>query len=59
MLVLSWKLGAENMGYYKLNEWKIGMTSIEYVVVISLLILFLTYPLNLLIPLVWKYHSLF
>lgn len=29
MLVLSWKLGAENMGYYKLNEWKNGMTSLE------------------------------
>jgi len=29
MLVLSWKLGAENMGWYKLAEWKTGMTSIE------------------------------
>lgn len=29
MLVLSWKLGAENMGFYKLAEWKTGMASLE------------------------------
>jgi len=29
MLVLSWRLGAENMGYFKLAEWKSGMTAVE------------------------------
>lgn len=29
MLVFSWKLGAENMGYFKLNEWKTGMVALE------------------------------
>jgi len=29
MLVMSWHLGAENMGYFKLNEWKTGMTTLE------------------------------
>lgn len=29
MLVLSWKLNAENMGFYKLSEWKSGMASLE------------------------------
>eukprot|EP00794_Sanderia_malayensis_P007434 gene7434-8256_t len=26
MLVVAWKLSAENMGFFKLNEWKTGMT---------------------------------
>lgn len=29
MLVLSWKMGAENMGYYKLKEWKTGLAALE------------------------------
>lgn len=29
LLVLAWKLDAENMGYFKLTEWKKGMTSLE------------------------------
>ena len=29
MLVIAWKLGAETMGYFKLIEWKSGMTSLE------------------------------
>nr|XP_047126506.1 DCN1-like protein 4 [Hydra vulgaris] len=28
-LVIAWKLGAESMGYFKLNEWKNGMASME------------------------------
>ena len=26
MLVVAWKLSAENMGFFKLSEWKSGMT---------------------------------
>merc|ERR1719435_916991 len=29
MLVLAWRLGAESMGYFKLLEWKNGMTTVE------------------------------
>lgn len=29
MLVLAWRLGAESMGYFKLSEWKSGMTAVE------------------------------
>jgi len=29
MLVISWKLNAESMGYFKLSEWKNGMADVE------------------------------
>jgi len=29
MLVISWRLGAENMGFFKINEWKDGMAAID------------------------------
>jgi len=29
MLVMAWRLDAENMGYFKLAEWKAGMTALE------------------------------
>lgn len=29
MLVIAWRLEAENMGYFKLNEWKTGMAILE------------------------------
>ena len=29
MLVLAWKLDAQNMGYFTLQEWLKGMTSLQ------------------------------
>lgn len=29
MLVLAWKLDAQNMGYFTLQEWLTGMTSLQ------------------------------
>ena len=31
MLVVAWKLSAENMGFFKLSEWKSGMCYLGYV----------------------------
>lgn len=43
MLVLAWKLDAQSMGYFTLQEWLKGMGSLQYVVVfLSLTVNFLT-----------------
>jgi hypothetical protein len=32
MLVVAWKLNAENLGFFKFSEWSKGMGSIQYVI---------------------------
>lgn len=44
MLVLAWKLDAQSMGYFTLQEWLRGMGSLQYV----------TYPLFVLYGVVFK-----
>ena len=31
MLVVAWKLNAENLGFFKFSEWSTGMGSMQYV----------------------------
>ena len=31
MLVVAWKLKAENLGFFKYSEWSTGMGSMQYV----------------------------
>ena len=31
MLVVAWKLKAENLGFFKFSEWSTGMGSMQYV----------------------------
>lgn len=33
MLCLAWKLKAEQMGFFTLNEWMCGMTELQYVLI--------------------------
>ena len=32
MLVVAWKLNAENLGFFKFSEWSTGMGSMQYVI---------------------------
>ena len=34
MLVVAWKLKAENLGFFKFSEWSTGMGSLQYVKII-------------------------
>lgn len=49
MLVLAWKLDAQSMGYFTLQEWLKGMGSLQYVW-LNVDLVYIYYHANTLLP---------